>query len=66
MEDLHFKAKNLLIQLYNENPSVEYITKKYHDKLIPNSEIFSLEHLMGLQWNIEQHIDTLKEKGYIE
>jgi len=66
MEDLHFKAKNLLIQSYNENPSVEYITKEYHDKLIPNSEIFSLEHLMGLQWNIEQHIDTLKEKGYIE
>ncbi len=66
MEDLQFKAKNLIIESYNKNPSLEYITKEYHDRLIPNSEIFSIDHLMGLQWNIEQNIDTLKATGFIE
>jgi glyoxylase-like metal-dependent hydrolase (beta-lactamase superfamily II) len=66
MEDLYFKAKETLIKLYNENPSLEYITKGYHDKLIPNSEIFSEDKLMGLQWNIQQNIDTMKAAGFIE
>lgn len=66
MEDMYFKAKQTLIELYNENPSLEYITKGYHDKLIPNSEIFSEDKLMGLQWNIKQNIDTMKAAGFIE
>lgn len=66
MENLYFKAKNTLVELYNENLSVKEITKMYHDELIPDSEVFSEENIMGLQWNIDQNIDTLKAAGFIE
>lgn len=66
MEELYFKAKNTIINLYEENPSPEFITKKYRERLIPNSEIFSEEHIMGLQWNIAQNLDTLKAAGFID
>jgi glyoxylase-like metal-dependent hydrolase (beta-lactamase superfamily II) len=66
MEDHYFKAKETLIKLYNENPSLKYITQGYHDEVIPNSVIFSEENLMGLQWNIEQNIKTMKAAGFIE
>lgn len=66
MEDRYFKAKETLIKLYNENPSLKYITQGYHDEVIPNSVIFSEENLMGLQWNIEQNIKTMKAAGFIE
>ncbi|TXT62327.1 MAG: putative metallo-hydrolase [Promethearchaeota archaeon] len=65
MEDLYFEAKNLLIEAYNDNLSIKEITRKYRDELIPNSEIFSEANIMGLQWNIEQNIDTLKAAGFI-
>ncbi len=66
MENLYFKAKETLIELYEENPSIEYITKGYHDKIVPKSEIFSEDKLMGLQWNIEQNLQTMKAAGFIE
>jgi len=66
VEDLYFKAKKSLIEWYNQNPSVEYVTKQYQRHIVPNSEIFSEEHLMGLQWNIEQNLDTMKAAGFIK
>ncbi|MBD3211414.1 MAG: MBL fold metallo-hydrolase [Candidatus Lokiarchaeota archaeon] len=65
VEDLYYKAKNLLIEAYNDNLSVKDITRKYHDEIIPDSEIFSEANIMGLQWNIEQNIETLKAAGFI-
>ncbi|TXT54682.1 MAG: putative metallo-hydrolase [Promethearchaeota archaeon] len=66
LEDMYFQAKNNLVQWYNEGLSIQEITKKYHDEIIPNSEIFSEDKLMGLQWNISQNIDTLKAAGFID
>jgi len=66
LEDRYFEAKNSLIQWYNEGLSVEEITKKYRNNIIPNSEIFSKEKIMGLQWNISQNLDTLKAAGFID
>ncbi|MGV9172449.1 MAG: MBL fold metallo-hydrolase [Promethearchaeia archaeon] len=65
-EDLYLKAKNSLIEWYNNGLSVNDITKKYHDKLIPDSKIFSEESLMGLRWNIEQNLDTLRSANFIK
>ncbi|MFO8017506.1 MAG: MBL fold metallo-hydrolase [Promethearchaeia archaeon] len=65
-EVLYLKAKNSLIEWYNEGLSVNEITKKYHDELIPDSEIFSEDSLMGLRWNIEQNLDTLRAANFIE
>lgn len=66
MEDLYFKAKDLLINTYNENPSLDHITAQYHEKLIPNSKIFTKDTLMGLHWNIEQNINTLRAAKFID
>ncbi|MBD3196623.1 MAG: MBL fold metallo-hydrolase [Candidatus Lokiarchaeota archaeon] len=66
MEDQYHLAKNSIIRWYEENPSPSYITKKYQEELIPNSQIFTKESLMGLQWNITQNIDTLKAAGFLE
>jgi hypothetical protein len=66
LEELYFKAKNSLVQWYKQGLSVEEITQKYHDEIIPNSEIFSKDKIMGLQWNISQNLDTLKAAGFIE
>jgi len=66
VENLYFKAKNILINAYNENPDIHFITEKYHDEIIPDSPLFTKETLMGLHWSIEQHIKTLKAIGFIK
>ena len=41
MEDSYFKVKNFLIEWYNENPSIEYITSKYYQTITPNSKFWT-------------------------
>ncbi len=65
VEEMYFKAKNALIKWYNEGLSVEEITEKYQENIIPNSTLFNKESLQGLQWNIGQNIDSLKAAGLI-
>ncbi|MFW9969673.1 MAG: MBL fold metallo-hydrolase [Candidatus Odinarchaeota archaeon] len=62
-EDLYFKAKNLLIKSYNENPSIEYITSKYCQTLFPKTTIETKQLFTIL---IEMMINGLKSSGYIE
>ena len=66
VEDLYFKAKNAIIQFYNENPNVDYVTEKYLETIIPNSKIFSKDSIHGVQWNIEQNIQCLKAAGFLK
>ena len=66
MEEFHFNAKNSLIKWYGENPSLEYITLKFHEKFIPKSTIHTKENILGLQLMITWLIDGLKAVGYIE
>jgi glyoxylase-like metal-dependent hydrolase (beta-lactamase superfamily II) len=63
MEELYFKAKNLLINLYNENPSVEYITNKYFETLTPKSTFWNEK---GFEFFINMMIEGLKYSGFIE
>jgi len=65
MEELHFQTKESMIQWYNENPSMEYIASKYHEKFIPNSTIFKKEHLGGLKLQMEWLTRGLRTSGYI-
>ncbi len=53
MEDLHFQTKDSLIQWRDENPSMNYIASRYREKFIPNSKIFTKQHLGGLELQME-------------
>ncbi len=65
-KDKYINAKDSVIKWYNENPDVNYITQKYQEYIIPNSKIFPKENLGGIQWNMEQHVKTLKAIGFIK
>ena len=66
MEKFHFNAKSSIIQWYNENSSVEYITLKYHEKFIPNSKIHTKKNILGLQLVVQWLIDGLKYTNFIK
>ncbi|MFX0072642.1 MAG: MBL fold metallo-hydrolase [Candidatus Hermodarchaeota archaeon] len=66
MEDFHFKTKESLVQWYNENSSLDYITSKYRETFIPNSTIFTKENLLGLKLAIRWLLDGLKKSGFIK
>lgn len=65
MEDLHLKTKDAIIRWYNENPSLEYITLKYHEAFTPDTKIFTKENIHGLEWIISWLVEGLKTSGYI-
>ncbi len=66
VENLYFKAKDLIVKAYNEKPDEEYVSEKYLENIIPNSKLFTKESLMGVHWNIKQNIKTLKAAGFIK
>lgn len=66
MEEIHFKTKDAIIKWYNENPTPEYITAKYHETFIPNSKIHTKEKIFALQKMIEWQIIGLKTSGFIK
>lgn len=63
MEDLYFRAKNSLIEWYNENPSIEYITSKYCKTLIPNSKFWNERAFVFM---VNMMINGLKLSGLIK
>jgi hypothetical protein len=65
MEEFHFKAKNAIIQWYNENLSSREIALKYFETFIPNSKIVEYGLLDGLEMNIKWLIEGLKLSGFI-
>jgi hypothetical protein len=65
MEELHHETKNAIKTWYNENPSIEYIASKYHEKFIPNSTIHTKENLLGLNLVMEWLVEGLKSSGYL-
>ena len=65
MEDLHFKTKNSIIEWYSESHSRDYIAKKYHEKFIPNSKIFTRDKIVGLKFIINMLIIGLLSSGYM-
>ena len=63
MEDLYFKVKDSLIEWYNENPSIDFITSKYCRTLIPNSKFWNENFFVFI---IEMMINGLKLSGFIK
>ncbi|MFX1555422.1 MAG: MBL fold metallo-hydrolase, partial [Promethearchaeota archaeon] len=63
MEDLYFRAKNSLIEWYNANPSIEYITSKYCKTLIPNSKFWNERAFVFM---VNMMINGLKLSGLIK
>ncbi len=66
MEELHLKTKDSIIKWYNENPSADYITSKYHETFIPDSKMHTKENLLGLHLQMEWFIKGLKMAGFIK
>ncbi len=63
MEDLYFKVKDSLIEWYNENPSIDFITSKYCRTIIPNSKFWNENFFAVI---IEMMINGLKLSGFIK
>ncbi len=63
MEDLYFNTKALLIEWYNENPSIEVITGKYCRKFLPTSKFWNEK---AFAFIIDMMINGLKLSGFIE
>ncbi|MFW9877522.1 MAG: MBL fold metallo-hydrolase [Candidatus Thorarchaeota archaeon] len=63
MEDLYFKVKNSLIEWYNENPSVDFITSQYCKTFMPNSKYWNER---GFLFIVEMMINGLKLSGFIK
>ena len=66
MEALHFKTKKAIIEWYNENPDIGYITFKYHQTFTPNSTIHTKENMLGLELVISLLIAGSKISGFIK
>ena len=66
MEDAHFQTKNAMIEWYNENNDIAYITSKYHENFTPNSTIHTKENMLGLELVISWLIEGLKISGFIK
>ena len=62
MEDLYFKVKDSLIEWFNENPSIDVITRKYCRTFIPTSKSWN-ENLFAFL--VEMMINGLKLSGFI-
>jgi len=62
MEELNHSMQDSIIKWYNNNPSIENIASKYHEKFVPNIEI----PMEQLQLTIDWLIKGLKMSGYIK
>jgi glyoxylase-like metal-dependent hydrolase (beta-lactamase superfamily II) len=65
-KDFHLNAKTSIIKWYNEDPSLNYISLKYHEKFIPESKIHTSENIHGLEFEMQWFIDGLKTMGLIK
>lgn len=65
-KDFHLDAKESISKWYNENPSLAYITLKYHEKFIPESKIHTRENIHGLEFEVKWFVDGLKSMGIIK
>ena len=65
-KDFHLDAKQSISKWYNENPSIEYIALKYHEKFIPKSKIHTRENIHGLEFEVRWFVDGLKTMGVIK
>ena len=65
MEEVYLKVKDSLINSYNENPSIDYITSQYYDTYTPNSKIQPRENPVFLKMLLGYAIDGMKLCGFI-
>jgi glyoxylase-like metal-dependent hydrolase (beta-lactamase superfamily II) len=66
MEKVYRNTKDSIIKWYKENPSLDYITSKYHETFIPKSTIHTKENILGFKLVMEWLINGLKISGFIK
>jgi len=66
MEEIHLKTKKAMIEWYEENPDIGYITRKYHETFIPNSTMITKANILDLELPIAWLIEGLKISGFIK
>jgi glyoxylase-like metal-dependent hydrolase (beta-lactamase superfamily II) len=65
MESLHFATKDSIINWYKENPSYNFLARKFHEKFIPKSKIIKLGYINELERTMEWIVECLKRSGFI-
>ena len=65
MESLHFATKDSIINWYKENPSYNFLARKFHEKFIPKSKIIKLGYINELERTMEWLVEGLKRSGFI-
>jgi len=65
MEEVHFSTKNAIIKWYKENPSLNYIAKKYLDTFTPNTDRYRGEEIEILEVTMSWFLEGLKRSKLI-
>ncbi|HEC37473.1 hypothetical protein LCGC14_0829980 [marine sediment metagenome] len=65
MEEVHFSTKNAIINWYNENPSLNYIAKKYIDTFTPNANRYRGKNIELLEGTMSWFLEGLRRSGII-
>ena len=65
MEEVHFSTKNAIIKWYKENPSSNYIAKKYRDTFTPNANRYRGKNIELLEGTMAWFLEGLRRSGFI-
>ena len=65
MEEVHFNTKNAIIKWYKENPSLNYIAKKYIETFTPNANRYRGKNIELLEATMSWFLEGLKRSGFI-
>lgn len=66
LEKIHLETKDAIIEWYSENPSLEYIVSKYHEKFTPDSKLQTKDNMVVLKFLLETNIKGLQYSGFIK
>jgi len=65
MEEVHFSTKNAIIKWYKENPSLNYIAKKYIETFTPNANRYRGKNIELLEGTMSWFLEGLRRSGFI-
>ncbi len=65
MEEVHFSTKNAIIKWYKENPSSNYIAKKYIDTFTPNANRYRGKNIELLEVTMSWFLEGLRRSNFI-
>jgi len=65
MEEVHFRTKNAIINWYKENPSSNYIAKKYRETFTPNAIRYKGKNIELLEGTMSWFLEGLRRSGFL-